>query len=384
MTTRNLMCIVPASLGELNDKGVTSHILQRDLGGYWDQVITIHPFCKEYQITKLNDRHMVLEFPAKKILRTLWDLPGIARSYKITAVKAHDPYWMGLIAFVVAKVRRIPFTVGIYASYELMWKVERRHANSIIKSRIFDKVLAWFIFKMANRVQPGSNDAMKWSIKSGASRKKTSLVRTGGVDQVHFAGMETRRDLREELGLKNNLIVLATGRLVPVRTPQDVIKAFISIALWRASSVLLIVGDGSLRSEMEEIVWQYGTGEKVRFLGFQPQERLRDLMYTADVILTPLGGSGLVEACLSETPVVAYDVDWHREIVINGVTGSLVPYRDYGAMTMATIYLLEDQEKRTRLGVAARRKAITQHSLDKVQRDEIELFKELLWKSGSE
>jgi len=377
--SRNLMCIVPATLVELEKKGVASHIPQRDLDGYWDTVVTVHPFCSHYSMTSFSKRHVVYEFPARDILKTLWDLPGLARENEISAVKAHDPYWMAVIAMVVAKVCRIPFTIGIYASYELMWKVERRWANGIIKSRLFDKVLARLMFMMANRVQPGSEDAMRWALRSGASKKKTFLVRTGGVDQVHFDKLETRHDMAIDFPiLKENHVVLSAGRLVPVRTPLDVISAFINILAWNRDCILLLVGDGPLMGEMEKAVEQFGIKEKVRFLGFQPQDRLRDLLYVADVLLVPLGGSGLVEACLSGTPVVAYDVDWHKELIIEGETGRLVPYRNYVAMAQATIEILSNPEKGMVMGKKARGKAIAQHSLEEVQKTEVKLFEGLL------
>ena len=101
--SRNLMCIVPATLVELEKKGVASHIPQRDLDGYWDTVVTVHPFCSHYSMTSFSKRHVVYEFPARDILKTLWDLPGLARENEISAVKAHDPYWMAVIAMVVAR-----------------------------------------------------------------------------------------------------------------------------------------------------------------------------------------------------------------------------------------------------------------------------------------
>ena len=376
---RKLMCIVPATLDELEKKGVDSHILQRDLNGFWDRVVTIHPFSDHYGMSCLNKRHVVYEFPARDILKTLWGLPGLARDNEISAVKAHDPYWMAVMALVVSKVCRIPFTIGIYTSYELMWKVQRRWANGIIKSRLFDKVLAWSMFKMANRVQPGSEDAMRWALRSGASKKKTFLVRTGGVNRVHFDKLETRHDMANDFSiLEGNHVVLSAGRLVPVRTPLDIISAFVNILIWDRHCILLLVGDGPLKGKMEKVVEQFGIKEKVRFLGFQPQDRLRDLLYMADVILVPLGGSGLVEACLSETPIVAYDVDWHKEIIINEVTGRLVPYRDYMAMAMVAMEVLHNPEEAIKMGKEARRKAIAQHSLGEVQKTEAKLFEGLL------
>ena len=76
---KKLMCIVPATYEELYAKGVDFGILMRDLNGYWDEVITVHPFCRAEREIKLSGKHTVLEF--KK-----WDLRIIPQLVKIICI----------------------------------------------------------------------------------------------------------------------------------------------------------------------------------------------------------------------------------------------------------------------------------------------------------
>ncbi len=380
--SRVLMSISPSSLGDLQEKGVVSHILQRDLNGYWDKVLTVQPFSQHRRVVVLNERHTVLEFPVRDILKTLMRLPGIAKKHGVTVVKAHDPFWMGLLALVVSAVCRIPYTVRIGGCYELMWKVEHRYYNGIIPSRFLDKVLGWVVLRFATGVNGWTGDAMNWALRSGARKERASVARTGAVDALHFASLDTRHDLREELGLADKKVIVAAGRLVPARTPLDVILAFYRILFQYPDSVLLVAGDGILRWGMERLSCKLGIGDKVRFLGFQAQERLRDILYTADVILVPLGGNGLIEACLSSRPVVAYDVDWHGEIIYPGFSGLLVPYQEFEAMGEGAVRFLANPPFAKGAGKMARQKAIAQHNIAKVQNDEAAFFDQVVSRWG--
>lgn len=368
------MCIVPANVKELEEKGVASHILQRDLGGYWDHVVTVHPFCDKAQVFQLAHNHTVMELKRTQILKNIWRLRRLIQQYEVGALKAHDPYWMGLLGLVLSRLCGIPYVVMICSSYELMWNVVRRHANGIIKSRLVDKVLGWVVMRKADMVFGGSGDAARWALRSGARIGRTFVVRTQGVDGIHFAPLETRRDMREDLGVDGR-IVLWAGRWSEEKFPGDVIMAFNCANM--ADSTLIMVGDGPLLSSIRG----YLTGA-IMLLEFQAQEALASLYHTADVILAPLAGSGLTEACLSGTPVVAYAVDWHPELIQDGETGLLVRYRDYKAMGEAVVRVLNDQELATRLGRNAREKALRQHSLDVVQGKEREFFTWLLSGKG--
>ena len=69
-------------------------------------------------------------------------------------------------------------------------------------------------------------------------------------------------------------------------------------------------------------------------------------------------GRALVEAALSGTPIVAYDVDWHSEFVSANVTGVLVASGDCEAMASAVLRMLDSPGDAITLGDRARRVAM--------------------------
>jgi glycosyltransferase involved in cell wall biosynthesis len=121
----------------------------------------------------------------------------------------------------------------------------------------------------------------------------------------------------------------------------------------------VIVGDGSIRPELETQAAALGLGDDVVFAGNRDQMWIASALSEAAVVVSPLTGRALVEASLSGTPIVAYDAEWQPEFIESGTTGLIVAFRDTDAMAAAVDRLLNDDNLATRLAHAARAKTIT-------------------------
>jgi glycosyltransferase involved in cell wall biosynthesis len=364
------MCIVPDNYEALDRKGVASHILQRDLDGYWDKVITVHPFCKQERTIQLSDRHIVMEYERYDIIGTIAKLNLLAKREDVIAIKAHDPYFTGPLGLILSRTRAIPYVIMICSSYDLARK-EYGHAQ--LRFDWLDRVVARTTLSRADAVFGGSGDARLWALRNGA--KQATLVRTGGIADCHFVLPEGRPKWQGEAEGK---IVLFVG-LDAIKFPEDAILAYEVIRLSHPDSMLVMAGDGPLR---EQLVREYGQREDVKFLGFVDPPSLASLMATSSVALVPLGGSALVELALAETPIVAYDIDWHRELIHDG-SGVLVPLRDRVSMAKEASKLLADKGRAEAMGKKARQTALAQHSLEVVQEKERQCFDEVLSKRRS-
>jgi len=363
------MCIVPDNYEALDRKGVASHILQRDLGGYWDKVLTVHPFCKRERVIRLSDRHVVMEYRRNDLISTIFKLHSLARQEKVTAIKAHDPHFTGVVGLILSRLCRLPYVIMICSSYEL---VRKEYGRAQLRFDWLDRLVARTTMSRADAVFGGSEDARLWAIQNGA--KQAMLVRTGGIADSHFMIPEDRPKWH---GTTENKIVLFVGRLDAVKYPEDAIMTYLAVRLSRPNTIMIIAGDGPLK---EQLVSKYSqTENRITFLGFVDPAPLASLMATADVALVPLGGSALVELALAEVPIVAYDVDWHSELIHDG-SGVLVPHRDWAAMADEARKLLADRDRAKAMGQLARQTALAQHSLDVVQEKERRCFDEVLSK----
>ena len=356
---KKLLCIVPATYEELYAKGVDFGILMRDLNGYWDEVITVHPFCKDRREIKLSDRHTVLEFK-KWDLRIIPQLVKIIRQRNITAIKAHDPFLCGLLGRVLSMLCRIPYVIFVCASYDLV--------KPILGLRLVDKVVNRIAMRGASMVFVGTEPARRLVLSMGAKADKIRQVRSANVWTGHFDGERSRR--------KRNNTVLFIGRLSTEKYVSDVIEAFsvISASVPRAELHIYGEGDVDIRPQIEEL----GLTGKVKLFGFQPQDTVRQALLTASAILIPLGGNVLVEACLARTPIVAYDIDWHSELIEYDKSGLLTTFRNWHTMGEMAIRLLQDRKLATRLGREARVRALAQRSPEFLYKVEAQAFEEII------
>jgi len=92
----------------------------------------------------------------------------------------------------------------------------------------------------------------------------------------------------------------------------------------------------------------------------------------------------LLEAAAAGRAMVATDVPGCREVVEDGVTGLLVPARDARALADALQALLADAPRRRAMGAAARRLAEREFAVERVVRDTLAIYRELLGEPSGE
>src|ERR1700693_4758288 len=134
-------------------------------------------------------------------------------------------------------------------------------------------------------------------------------------------------------------------------------RAFSALSVPNAS--LEIAGTGDYRAPLEGLVKSLHLGEKVKFLGFIPEDEKIHLLRRAwaSTLASPKEGWGIsnLEAAACATPVIAANSPGIRESVIDGETGFLVPQDDAPAMAAAMRGIVESPSLVNVLGAAGRR-----------------------------
>ncbi|WP_448043326.1 glycosyltransferase [Bradyrhizobium liaoningense] len=159
-------------------------------------------------------------------------------------------------------------------------------------------------------------------------------------------------------------LVLACGRLVPYKGFDVLIRAAAAhnFEVW-------IIGEGIERPRLEQLIRELGLGERVRLLGsVNDYERVK-LMCLADVFVMPSVTNaetfGLVqlEAMAAGRPVVNTALDTAvPRVARHGVEAITVPPGDVEKLGEAIDTLVRDPERRRRMGLAARTRALTRYS----------------------
>jgi glycosyltransferase involved in cell wall biosynthesis len=164
-----------------------------------------------------------------------------------------------------------------------------------------------------------------------------AMVSNGlNLGQIHNAQPHKKSDFFEGDEVK---IIIQVARFYEPKDHKTLIKA---LALLPENVKLLLVGDGSLKSESEMLVDSLKLQQRVQFLGVRTD--VVQLLKTSDVIVLSSKHEGLSLSCIegmaSGKPFVASDVPGLREVVQNA--GVLFPFGDEKALANSIEKLLGD------------------------------------------
>jgi phosphatidyl-myo-inositol dimannoside synthase len=130
-----------------------------------------------------------------------------------------------------------------------------------------------------------------------------------------------------------------------------------------------VVGDGGDRSRLQAMARRLDVQDVVHFAGLVSSSKLALAYRACDVFVLPSNQEGFglasLEAMAAGKPVVAAAAGATPEVVVNEVTGLLVPYGDVYALSQAICRLLQEPCVRASLGKQARQRAIDQFGFEK-------------------
>jgi glycosyltransferase involved in cell wall biosynthesis len=217
---------------------------------------------------------------------------------------------------------------------------------------------------LPDKVTAVSHSVAESHLSGRLVRKETLTVISNGVDVEKWRPDETARaEQRRELGLKDEFLWLACGRLDMVKDYPTLLKAMVAVP---SPARLVIAGGGPLLNNLARVVSYLGLQERVKFLGFEP--RIKRWLQAADGFVLSSRWEGLpmalLEAAACALPAVVTDVPGSREVVVDGETGTLVPPADASALAWAMSAMMRmPPEERRQMGVRAQQRAVEQFSL---------------------
>jgi phosphatidylinositol alpha-1,6-mannosyltransferase len=187
-----------------------------------------------------------------------------------------------------------------------------------------------------------------------------------GVDVGRFVPDDAARlQLRARYGLGDRPVVLCLSRLVPRKGQDMLIRAFGRIQARVPGAVLVLVGGGPYREDLQKLAQRSGVAADVLFTGGVPAQELPAHHAMADVFAMPcrtrgagldVEGLGIVylEASACGVPVVAGRSGGAPETVRDGETGRVVDGADVDTIAAAVGDLLADPDTAARMGAAGR------------------------------
>ena len=213
----------------------------------------------------------------------------------------------------------------------------------------------------------------------GVPAGRTHVV-NNGIDVALFdegAAPASAQSLRAELGIEPGAPVVGTAiRFEPGKGVEDLVRSFALVRERHPSAVLLMVGDGSLRPQLEALAYESGVANATRFVGFQSDPRKFILLMDAFVLPVPFGSASiaLLEAmAMSRACVITFGGD--REAIQHGVSGFCARPHDPRSIAEFVNTLLDDPGRRQEIGRRARVRVERDYCSARVARELEQLYR---------
>ena len=386
-----LFMLTLGSFEAIQKKGISHMILERDENGYFDHVYSIYLFSNNNTHIKINDRHTILEFGENYNLIKKYGLiytsiiltyfNSFPKIYKMVnseqncIIRTLDPYINGLYGFFVGNLTGVPYCVSIHTDYYKIYENNKCSTPMLFGSVKLTKILERFVLSHTPMVLPIRDYLRQYAIRNGAIPESIRLI-PHGVDILKFE-RKPNEQLKKDLGFNGKQLIVFAGRLSKENYVEDMIKSAKIIAKNYPNALFLLIGEGPEKSHLSKLIQKYQLEKNVFLMDFLPNEKIIEIRSIADVNLCLMGGFSLIEAGLSGNPVIAYNVEWHYELVKNCKTGYLLNEGDIETLTDSIIALLNNPELGKMFGEKMKTLVKERHSLAATTKIKIDCYDEL-------
>ncbi|HEX7786798.1 MAG TPA: glycosyltransferase [Methylomirabilota bacterium] len=343
---------------ELGGMGVHVDVFTRSQNSTIPRVVELGPGARVVHLPAGPETPM----PREALHRYLEDfaagVEGFAREHGLRYDLIHSHYWLsGVAGLRLREAWGAPLVHMFHTLGRLKNAVAQSAAEREPSLRIDEETR---IVAQADRIVAANVVERAHLVWYYGARTDRIAVIPCGVDTELFQPMDPAK-AKDLLELPPDPLLLYVGRLQPIKGLETLLEAMGAVP---EPADLLIVGGDQDEPEnghgwgLRQQVTALGLDRRVRFLGSQPQRRLRLFYAAADATVIPSYyesfGMVALEAMACGSPVVASRVGGLTTTVQDGVTGRLVPEGDPAALAAAISGLVGSPEAR-RLGQQAAR-----------------------------
>ncbi|MGD9636167.1 MAG: glycosyltransferase family 4 protein [Pirellulales bacterium] len=177
-----------------------------------------------------------------------------------------------------------------------------------------------------------------------APREKFTTIYSGMEVESFLKSGRLRELVRRDFGFSaDDFVVGKVARLFHLKGHADLVAAARIADERRKYVKYLIIGDGILRPQIEAQIAAAGLTANFHFTGLVPPSQIAELLSATDLVVHTSYREGLArvlpQALLAGKPVISYDVDGAREVIIDGVTGRLIQAGDVAGLAARIVDL---------------------------------------------
>ncbi len=264
-------------------------------------------------------------------IRAYRALRRVIREWKPDVVHTHSSK-AGVLGRLAAWHERVPLVVHTIHGLPF-------HPYQNRLARAFFIMAERFAARRSHRILAVAEAMVEKAVAAGvAPREKFEVVYSGIRLEDFLTPPAPPAELRRRYGLPADAVVIGKlARLFELKGHDYLLEAFARLGERHPRAYLFLVGDGLWRERLQRKASLLGIAERIAWAGLVPHERVAETIHAMDVLVHCSLREGLArvlpQALLAGKPVVGFDVDGAREVVIEGRTGRLVPAQDVEALT---------------------------------------------------
>jgi len=278
------------------------------------------------------------------------------------------------------------------------WKLEKERNGDINMFRnVRVKLSDWveiFVAKKADAVIVVAQGIKDILIKRGVDENKIFVIPNGAnIDLFRPIKDSAINELRHRYSInEGDHIIIFIGNFEWYHGIEYLIRSAPLILNTFPNTKFLIVGDGPIRKELENLVKNMNLFDKIIFTGRAPYEMVPLYINMADVCVAPftrarnerigLSPLKIYEYLACGKPVIASDIKGVGDLLRHSNAGIAVKPEDPVELANAIIKLLKDEELRRQMGENGRKVVVNNYSWDHTAKKTIEVFKKILNKKG--
>jgi len=278
-----------------------------------------------------------------KILKVLFILGRYIRKNKINIIHSYAPR-NNILSGFLGKVLRLP----------VIW-----HERNIIFGNETD-ITRRFLFLPDRVICNSYAVAERFRKKKGISSKVKVVI--NGVDLKKFIPEIANPEILQKYNINGRKVVGLISNLGKRKRPEYLLDSCPHILKRCPNAIFLIVGgefseeDKGRKNELEEKATSLGVENQVIFTGFL--SNISDIIQVFDIGVAVTEkeacSRAILEIMACGKPVVAFNTGGNSELVEDGITGTLVNFGDIEGFATSVVELLEDDERRKKMGRNAR------------------------------
>jgi glycosyltransferase involved in cell wall biosynthesis len=280
----------------------------------------------------------------------------ILPSLKMDVIHSHHPVLLGQTAAHNSAKYNLPLVFTFHSRY---WEYSRyagSFGQDFIKDQI-DNILCDYLQKCHHIITP-SDSLRQILFEEYGFSEQISTIPTG-VDMALFENLDREAE-RQRRRWGNEIVMISAGRLA-IEKNWDILMEAAAVLMNKVSNLrLVLLGEGSERKKLGKKARSLGIADRVEMPGGIDLDAVANYLVAADIFCfaSVAEAQGLVtlEAMAAGLPVAAVDGSGTRDVLEDGVQGFMTA-NDAESLAQGIEKLVNDQELRSKMGLAARTRA---------------------------